>query len=168
MASLYDLSIEFLQVAQALEEMDLDQETVEDTLESFQGSIEEKAENIIKFSKNLEAMAEARKAEAKRLNELAAKDIKKAERLLNHLDESLKVIGKKKLTAGIFEVGYRKGIEVVKVDEREVPDYNQNPNIYNVEYKLVGKKELKERVKLLGEEIPGVSIVRNPDKLVVK
>jgi hypothetical protein len=168
MASLYDLSIEFLQVAQALEEMDLDQETIEDTLESFQGSIEEKAENIIKYTKNLEAMAEARKAEAKRLNELVAKDTKKAERLLNYLDESLRMIGKKKLTAGIFEVGYRKGVEVVKVDESRLPLFVERPDLYiPVEPKPIGKPELKKMLKE-GAEIPGVTLERNPDKLVVK
>jgi vacuolar-type H+-ATPase subunit I/STV1 len=168
MASLYDLSIEFLQVAQALEELDLDQETIEDTLESFQGSIEEKAENIIKFAKNLEALSEARKAEAKRLNELAAKDTKKAERLLNYLDESLKMIGKKKLTAGIFEVGYRKGVEVVKVDESRLPLFVERPDLYiPVEPKPIGKPELKKMLKE-GLEIPGVTLERNPDKLTIK
>jgi hypothetical protein len=164
MASLYNLSIEFLQVVQALEEMDLDQQTIEDTLESYQCSIEEKAENIIKFSKNLEAMAEARKTEAKRLNELAAKDTKKAERLLNYLDESLKMIGKKKLTAGIFEVGYRKGIEVVKVDETRLPEQFFTPQ----PPKPWGKNDLKKFLKENEAEIPGVTLERNPDKLTIK
>lgn len=163
MASLYNLSIEFLQVAQQLEEMELDQETLADTLESLQIPIEEKAENVIKFAKNLEAMAEARKTEAKRLTEQAAKDAKKAERLLSYLDDAMRMLNKKKLTAGVFEVGYKKGLEVVKVDETRLPkEYwlSQKP-------KPMGKPELKKLVKD-GVEIEGVTLERNPDKLTIK
>jgi hypothetical protein len=163
MASLYNLSIEFLQVAQQLEEMELDQETLADTLESLQIPIEEKAENVIKFAKNLEAMAEARKTEAKRLTEQAAKDAKKAERLLSYLDDAMRMLNKKKLTAGVFEVGYKKGLEVVKVDETRLPKEYWLPQ----KPKPMGKPELKKLVKD-GVEIEGVTLERNPDKLTIK
>lgn len=163
MASLYTLTQEFLEIAAQLEDLDIDEETIGDTLESLQIPIEIKAENIIRFTKNIEAMAEARKAEAKRLNELAAKDIKKAASLINYLDDTLKILGKSKLTAGIFEVKYKKGSEVVQVDESKLPME------YHVQkYVPMGKTELKWFIKEEGREIPGVSIVRNPDKLVIK
>ena len=165
MASLYTLTNEFLQVAAQLEEMELDQDTITDTLESLQLPIEEKAENIIKFVKNIEAMAEARKSESKRLAELAATDLKRAERLLSYLDDSLRMLGKKKLTAGVFEVGYRKGVEVVEVDEERLPqEYWITPEPTP---KPIGKPELKKLLKE-GKEIPGVTLKRNSDKLVIK
>lgn len=152
-----------MQIAEQLEEMDLDQETITDTLESLQISIEDKAENVIKFAKNLEAMAEVRKNEAKRLTEQAAKDIKKAERLTNYLDTTLQMLGKKQLTAGIFELKYKKGSEVVKIDESQLPE------LYWIEVKKpFDKITLKNLVKEHGQEIPGVSLVRNPEKLVIK
>lgn len=163
--SLYALTQEFLQVAAQLEELDLDQETIQDTLESLQLPIEEKAENIIKYAKNLQAMSEARKNEAKRLLELADKDNKKAERLLSYLDESLKMLGKEKLTAGVFQVSYRKGSEVVEIDENALPkEYWVMPEPIA---KPMGKPELKVMLKN-GAEIPGVSLVRKPSTLVVK
>ena len=163
MASLYNLTAEFLQVANQLEEMDLDQELIQDTLEALQMPIEEKAENVIKFVRNLEAMAEARKSEAKRLTEQAAKDLKKAESLLNGLDNALKMLNKTKLTAGVFEIKYKKGSEVVEVDENQLPEEYFVPA-----FKPMTKTELKYLVKNEGKIIPGVKVIRNPDKLVVK
>jgi outer membrane translocation and assembly module TamA len=163
MPNLYDLSNEFLTIQSQLEELDLDQETLDNTLESYQVTIEEKAENIVKYIKNLEAMAEARKAEANRLTELASKDLKKAENLMNYLDSAMKMLGKKQLTAGVFELKYRRGSEVVEVNESLLPqDYfvPQPP-------KAMGKTELKKLIKD-GVEIPGVNLVRNADKLAVK
>jgi hypothetical protein len=164
MASLYNLTAEFMQIAEQLEEMDIDQETFTDTLESLQIPIENKAENIIKFAKNLEAMAEARKAEAKRLTEQAAKDLKKAERLIAYLDHSLQMLNQKQLTAGIFELKYKVGSEIVQVDETQLPkEFWKVETVEKPFDKPTLKKYLKE-----GLEIPGVKVVRNADKLVIK
>lgn len=174
MASLYHLTREFLDIANQLEEMELDAETIANTLESLEVPIEEKAENIIKFAKNLEAMAEARKNEAKRLNELATKDLKKSERLLSYLDDTLKLLGKKQLTAGVFEVKYKKGLEVVEIVESEIPDFiidaekgQIDLKVEQVVIKVMGKPDLKRLVKE-GFNIPGVTLVRKQDSLVVK
>lgn len=168
MSSLYSLADEFLSMIQQLEEMEIDSETMADTIESLQLPIEDKIENIIKFAKNLESLSTARKAEAKRLNELAAADQKKADKLISYIDETLQRLGKKKMNAGIFELKYRKGSEVVIVNEILLPNQYERPDFYTTETKLtIGKPKLKEMLKA-GEEIPGVSIVRNKDSLVIK
>jgi hypothetical protein len=163
--SIYSLTQDFLAVQSQLEERDLDAKTVADTLETLQIPIEDKAENIIKWAKNLQAMSEVRKNEAKRLTELASKDEKKAERLLGYLDEALKLINKKNLTAGVFEVWYRKGSEVIEIDPLRLPQ----------EYWIIpepkpqpfDKPKLKKLVKS-GVNIPGVSLVRKEDTLQIK
>lgn len=168
MASLYMLAEEFLLALQQLEEMDIDSDIMVDTIESLSLPIEEKIENIIKFSKNLESLATARKAEAKRLNELATADQKKADKLIGYIDETLQRLGKKKMNAGIFELKYRKGSEIVDVDLSRIPNQYERPDFYTTETKLtIGKPKLKEMLKA-GEEIPGVSLVRNKDSLVIK
>lgn len=165
MSSLYNLTTEFLQISNQLEEMELDSEVIADTLDSLQEPIESKAENIIKYAKNIQAMADARKAEAKRLTELAAADLKRADRLLGYLNDTLVMLGKKKLTAGVFEVKFRRGLEVVEVDtERLPPEYWILPE---VKPQPIGKPELKKMIKE-GKEIDGVRLVRRPDSLVVK
>lgn len=161
--NLYDLTNEFLELANQLEEMELDEQLVKDTLDGATISLEEKAENIIKYAKNLQAAAEARENEAKRLTTLAKADLKKSQSLLNYLDQNLKMLNKSKLTAGIFEVKYRKGLEVVEVDEVKLPKQYFVPQ----PPKPMGKTELKKLVKE-GQTIEGVTLVRKPDTLVVK
>lgn len=165
MSTLYHLTNEFLEVVSQLEEMELDQETLSDTLEALQMPLEQKAENVIKYVRSLEALADAKKLEAKRLSEAASADLKKAENLLSYLDMNLKRANIKNLQAGVFELKYKKGSEVVEVDElvlKEHPQYwvAQAP-------KPMGKPELKKLIKD-GVEIPGVQIIRKPDVLVVK
>ena len=59
--SLYQLSANYLQALDFLTdpEMDLPIEAVNDTLEALGGELEDKAINVAKFLRNMEAMAEA-------------------------------------------------------------------------------------------------------------
>jgi hypothetical protein len=169
MGNLYELTQEFLQFKNQLEEMDLDDQTLADTLDSLYLPIELKTENIIKHIKNLEAIADAKKLEAKRLSDSASSDLKKVEWFKNYLTDNLNKAGIKKLQAGVFSVGFRKGSEVVEVDETKVPSYEDAPHLYKVEPELRGKAVFKKLLKENPEiEIPGVSLVRKPDTLTVK
>jgi hypothetical protein len=85
------------------------------------------------------------------------------------MTDNLKKAGINKLQAGVFSLGWRKGSEVVQIDESRVPAYEDAPHLYEVEPKLYGKATFKKLLKENPEiEIPGVSLVRNPDSLVVK
>jgi hypothetical protein len=163
--SLYDLTNEFLEVMNRLEELIEDEQTLNDTLDSLKAPLEEKAENIIKYMRSLESLAQAKKDEAKRLQESAASDLKKAERLKSYLDENLKRAGLKNLQAGVFEVKYKKGSEVVDISD-DVDFYSLPASIVKIK-KEVSKTEAKKLLKE-GNEIPGISLVRKPDSLVIK
>lgn len=162
--SLYTLTNEFNEMLAQLEEMEIDPEVLKDTLDSLQAPIEEKVENIIKYSRSLLALADAKKLEAKKLSDSASKDLKKAEMLNKYLEENLRKANIKTLQAGIFSLGWRKGSEVVEIDESKLPE-----NYWKVEEvrKPMSKPDLKLRLKS-GVEIPGVSLIRKEDTLVVK
>jgi hypothetical protein len=172
--SLYNLTNDFAAVVNHLEEMELDSDVLQDTLDSLQAPIEEKVENIVKYMKSLEALADAKKLEAKRLSDSASSDLKKVEWFKNYMADNLKKANITKLQAGIFSLGWRKGTEVVKVNEEEVPTSVQTiAKHFNLREpqpdKVISKTELKKILKENPEiKIPGVSIVRNPDSLVVK
>jgi hypothetical protein len=136
----------------------------------MQAPIEEKVENIVKYMKSLEALVDAKKLEAKRLSESASADLKKVEWFKNYMADNLKKAGITKLQAGVFSLGWRKGSEVVQVDESKLPTFEEYPAIYvEQEPKLLGKTDLKKMLKSYGgQEIPGVSIVRNEDTLTIK
>lgn len=166
--SLYKLTDEFNAQLAYLEawfnENDVDQQVISDTMDSLQAPIEEKVENIVKHMKSLEALAEAKKAEAKRLNESAASDLKKAEYFKHYMADNLKKANVTKLQAGVFSLGWRKGSEVVKVDESKLPSWAwKKPDPVPM-----SKTELKKIIKDENIEIPGVQIVRNPDSLSIK
>ena len=147
---------------------EVDQELIKDTMESLQAPIEEKAENIIKYIKNIEALADAKKLEAKRLSDSASSDLKKVEKLKTYLADNLQRVGIKNLQAGVFALSFRKGSEVVEVDENKVPNQYTRPDLWIAqEPKLLGKAELKKMLKS-DDPIPGITLVRKPDSLVVK
>ena len=168
--SLYNLTNQFALAVTHLDEMELEQDLYQDTLDSIQAPIEEKVENIVKYMKSLEALADAKKLEAKRLSDSASSDLKKVEWFKNYMADNLKKANITKLQAGIFSLGWRKGTEVVQIDESKIPSYEEMPSVYvKQDPKLLGKADLKKMIKSYdGMEIPGVSIVRNPDSLVVK
>jgi hypothetical protein len=175
MSSLYNLTNQFLdaldQISWHYDENEIDQQVINDTMEAMQAPIEEKVENIVKYMKSLEALADAKKLEAKRLNDSASSDLKKVEWFKNYMADNLKKANITKLQAGIFSLGWRKGTEVVQIDESKLPSFQERPDLYVAqEPKLLGKTDLKKRVKMLeeGYEIPGVSLVRNEDSLTIK
>lgn len=163
MGSLYEITQEFMEFQRQLEELDLDDQTFADTLDSSMFSLEIKVENIIKHMRTLEALADAKKMEAKRLSESASSDLKKVEWFKNYMADNLKKANIQKLQAGVFSLGWRKGSEVVEIDENALPQEYWKPT-----YVPMTKTELKYLVKNESKMIPGVKIIRKPDSLVVK
>jgi hypothetical protein len=168
MSNLYVLTNEFNEIVKDLEQYDLDPEVFQSTLDSLQAPIEEKVENIVKYMKSLEALAEAKKSEAKRLSESAASDLKKVEFFKNYMADNLKKANITKLQAGVFSLGWRKGSEVVQIDDLQVPTPFEAPHLYvEQEPKFIGKADLKKLLKE-GQQIKGVSLFRNEDTLAIK
>ena len=71
MSSLYKLTAEYEQLLNMLYDEDIDEQMIIDTIESKESEIEDKADNYAKIIKELEAKANARREEAKRLTENA-------------------------------------------------------------------------------------------------
>jgi len=57
--NLYSLAAEYRQAAESIANLDLDDQTIADTLEGLSGELEVKATNVAMFAKNLEATATA-------------------------------------------------------------------------------------------------------------
>lgn len=161
--SLYHYTHEFLAVKAQLDALDLDDAVYADTLEQFEANIAEKAENLIKYRNELLGLAELQKAEAKKFADAAKVKEAKAAAIVQYLDQTLKAIGSKELQAGAYKLNYRKGSEVVEVDEKKLPDMYKIPQ----PPKPIGKPELKKLLQE-GKEIEGVCLKRNPDSLQIK
>ena len=149
MATLYELTGQFLEIYN----MDLDDETKADTLESidWNSDYEEKVENYIKVIKNNEADIEARKNEIKRLTELNRADERKNERMKEVLKESMALTGHDRVDTKLFKVAFRKS-QSVEVEDLLLPES------YKVATWKPDKKRIKEDLKN-GLEILGAELV---------
>ena len=149
MATLYELTGIYRQIY----DMDMDDETKQDTLESIDWNedYENKVENYIKVMKNLDADIEARKSEIDRLKKLNDADKSKKERMKTDLATSMELTGHEKVDTTLFKVSFRKS-EAVEVDDFLLPE------AYKVATWKADKKRLKEDLKN-GLEILGAELV---------
>lgn len=102
MASLYELTMQALQLQDMLESGDIDEEIFNDTLESM--DVDTKIENICKVIRNLDADAKAYKEEKDRLASRQKVAENGVQRLKQSLVTYLSTVQKKSLQAGIFKV----------------------------------------------------------------
>lgn len=134
-----------------LEEID-EAEEREKYLNLIEDGFEEKAENIVKFIKNLEADAKALKDEEKRLAEKRKAKENSIKWLKFYLQNNMKMLDKKKIKAGLFNVNLQKNPPSVNViDENMIDD-----EYFVIERKLDKKKlkaDLKDGKEIMGAEL---------------
>lgn len=115
---LYELTGIFLEI----DEMDVDDETKLDTLDSidWEHDFSEKIENCIKIIRNKNARVEAYKAEIARLDALKKSENKAIEEIKKRISEAMNLTQHDKLDTTLFKVGFRKSKAVI-VDETKLP-----------------------------------------------
>jgi replicative superfamily II helicase len=146
---LYELAKNYVQLMEMAEEFDSD--ALVDTLESLQDAIEDKAENIAKFIKNLEADAKIIKEEEQRLAERRRAIETKVDKLKTYLQEQLEIAGLQKVKCPTITVSIQNNPPSVEVvDETAIPSDFLIPQPAKID-----KKSILERLKN-GEEVPGV------------
>ncbi|ALJ99649.1 Mu Gam-like end protection [Streptococcus phage CHPC1029] len=148
MAKLYELTGIFLEI----DEMDVDDETKLDTLDSidWEDDFSEKIENCIKVIRNKNARVEAYKAEIERLKKLKASEEKAIEEIKKRISEAMQLTKHDKLETTLFKVGFRKSKAVV-VDEVKLPKE------YMKAKWIPDKEKLKELLKN-GATIQGATL----------
>jgi len=118
--TLYTIADQYLQDLQKLQDMDLDEKTFADTLESLSGDLEVKATNVAMFVRNLEASAESIKAAEKQMAERRKAIEAKAERIRNYLKDNMARTGITKIDCPYFALSLRNSppaVEVINADE---------------------------------------------------
>jgi len=156
MTSLYEISAAFRKDADLLMDLDLDDQTVADTLESIVGELEVKAVNVIYFCQNLAATAAAiKEAEAKMAARRKALE-NRADALKKYVFENMKFAGISKIECPHFKLSIRDNPASVEVfDQAQLPaDYMREvPATYTPDKTLIGKA-LKD-----GFDVPGAKLV---------
>ncbi|OMC87434.1 hypothetical protein BK128_08385 [Viridibacillus sp. FSL H7-0596] len=150
---LYEITKDMLQLQQMLEDGSVDIEAIKDTIESIDGSFEEKIEDTVKVIRNLEASAKAIDLEIKRLESMKKERKANAKGLKEYIRTNMDALEKRSVSAGIFKVSISKNAHTLKVlDESFIPEeyFVKQDSVINRELIL---EKLKQDVV-----IPGVGL----------
>lgn len=148
--NLYELSTSYQQIQSMIED---GQEGLEDTLESLNDAIEEKAVGYAKVIRNLEGQANAIKEEEKRLADRRKHLESNIKRLKDFLEASMINNNLRKIKTELFSFNIQKnppGLDVF--DDKQIPENYLIPQEPKIDRKTI-IQELKT-----GKEIPGVQI----------
>lgn len=144
--TLYQIADQYIADAERLKELDLDEQTMLDTLEGMAGDLETKATNIAALARNIDAAAaaikEAESAMAKRRKALE----NRAERLREYLMANMNRTGITKIESPWFVIAVRNNPEsLIVTDEASIPSeyFEQLPP----PPPSLDKKRLKEAIK---------------------
>lgn len=158
MNSLYDIASEYRAAAEKLADLDLDAETIADTLEALSGELEVKAQNVAYFIRNLEVSAAAIKdAEAKMAARRKAIENRVAG-LQRYVHESMNMAGVSRIESPHFVVSIRDNPPAVDVFE---------PGLLPAEFMKTpeppppapDKTAIKAAIKS-GREVPGARLTQ--------
>lgn len=153
--TLYEISQDYSQALVELEELDLPEEAVRDTLEGLQGELEQKAVNVAAFIRNLENTArgikEAEQAMAKRRRTIE----NRVKAIKDYLLTNMVHTGIQKIESPLFVLGVRKNPPSVVVDDPESLPADYRREVISVQPDKTG---IKNALKA-GQLVPGAHLV---------
>lgn len=153
--SLFDLVGEYRAAADALSDLDLDPQTVADTLESLSGDLTDKAQNVAYVALNFEATAEAIKAHAAKQIERAKAIQERAAGLRRYIAASMEAVGMEKIEGPGVKLSFRKSTAVVIDGEDLIPtEYMRRKPAPPLE---PDKAAISAAIKA-GKEVPGAHV----------
>lgn len=165
MATLYELTEEYRQLLDWMEDPEMDPQTIQDTLEALGGEIEEKADGYAKVIRQLEADAAALKAEAKRMTNKQKTAEENIERLKKSLQRTMEITGREKIDTGLFKVWLQKTPESVVMDEQYIENIPER--FLRMRDPEINKQAIKEALSA-GEDLDGIAHLESQRKLRFK
>lgn len=141
---LYEITGALLELLEMAEEKDLDQQTINDTMEAVELEFEEKADGYAKIIKTLEGNVDSLDKEIKRLTGRKNTAKNNIVSIKNNLENAMLVTGKTKFKTLLFNFGIQKNpASVVIDDESQIPQEYLVPQEPKVD-KATIKDYLKE------------------------
>ena len=123
--TLYELTGELLELLRMAEDPEVDEQMLNDTLESVNMEIEDKADAYAKIMQELEADADKLKGEIERLQARKKTITNNIERIKKSLKESMESTGKTKFKTDLFSFNIAKNGGkaplILDVPEKDVP-----------------------------------------------
>ena len=165
MATLYELTSEYMQLLEIAEDPDTDVRVLLDTMEGVSGEIEEKADGYAKVMKELEGEELKIKNEVDRLNVRRLSISNNIRAMKLRLQESMKLTGKTKFKTDLFSFNVQKNPPSVVIDEQ----YLENIPKEYLKYKdpEIDKAKIKEDLKA-GKDLTGIAHLEQGESLRIR
>ena len=154
---LYEVANDYLALLQAIDEGEIPEEAIADTLEAIEGEIEVKADNLACLLKTLDAEATAIKAEEKALAERRKQKEKAGERIKSYLSDVLQRLSIDKLETARNKITFRKSDSVVVNDNFILWARENRADLLTFSEPTANKTAIKAALKE-GAEIEGAYI----------
>ncbi len=163
--SLYQLSDNYLEAMDFLTdpEVDLPIEAINDTLEALGGELEDKAVNVTKFLRNMEAVADAIKAAEESMAKRRKALENRVKWMKDYLKGNMEHTGISKIECPFFKLSIQKNPAAVNIlDEAAIPEQFKEQV---VSWKI-NKTAIKDAIKS-GETVKGAELTTGT-RLVIK
>ena len=157
---LYEIANDYVALMQAIENDEIPEDCIADTLEAIKGEIEIKADNIACLLKNTEAEIKAFKEEENRLAERRKVKERALDSLKTYLSDMLIRTNVLNVETARNRISFRKS-EAVEVDESFLRWAIENRNdLLSFKEPTANKAEIKKALKG-GQTLEGVKLVTN-------
>jgi hypothetical protein len=163
--TLYQLSANYLEALDVLTdpEADLPMDAINGTLEALSGELEDKAINVAKFLRNMEAAAEAIKNAEAGMSKRRKTLENRVTWLKSYLKNNMEHTGISTIECPYFKLSIQDNPAAIHiVDEEAIPDQFKE----QVVTWRINKTAIKDAIKA-GKEVPGAELV-NGTRLAIK
>ena len=152
MAKLYELTQNYNNLLELVDNPDVPTEMLEESLNSIDDEIDTKAENIAKVIKSIESDIAGLKGEEKRLADRRKSLEGRIDNLKEYVEGSMRAVGKEKIRGKAFTLGIQRNAPSVDIIDEDVI-----PEQYFITKKELSKKDILVALKK-GEEVPGAAV----------
>lgn len=165
MATIYQITNDYLQLMQMMEDPELDPQTLADTMEGIEGELEDKADNYARVMKNMEADLNGIKAEIERLSTRKKTIENNIKRMKEALQFSMETTGKTKFKTELFSFEIRKNAPAVIMDEPYIENVPERFLKYSEP--TINRSAIKEAIQN-GEDLEGLAHLEQSKSLTIK
>ena len=155
MATIYELTSDYLNLLELAEDPDIDEQAFMDTLEGIEGALEDKADNYAKIMRMLEADTKGIKAEEDRLSARRKTIENNIKRMKQSLQYAMEATGKTKFKTQLFSFNVQNNPASVVMNE---PDVANIPERF-IKYKDpdIDRKAIKDAIKAGDEDAMAIA-----------
>ena len=163
--TLYELTSEYLELLAMLEDPDVDEELINDTLEALGGELEVKADGYARVMRQIDSDAKAIKTEEERLANRRKSLENRSAALKSRLQQMMEITGKVKFKTELFSFGIQKNPAAVVMDEQYIENI---PECYLIiQEPKIDKQKIKEDLKA-GLDLEGIAHLEQTESLRIR